>query len=873
MITFDYQVGGSLKLDAPTYVERRSDTELFQALSQGEFCCVFNSRQMGKSSLRLRVLQRLRQAGMSCATLDLTMIGSETVTPQQWYKGVMVSLLRSLDLLGQFPFKQWWQERIDLPVLQRLTQLIEEVILVRIPEAKIFVFIDEIDSILSLDFPLDDFFALIRYCYNQRPENPNYERLTWALFGVATPSDLIQDVSRTPFNIGRSIDLKGFSLEESLPLTQGFRDRVEDPQMMLSEILEWTGGQPFLTQKVCRLVRDSLRDQSLFLSSGGEATFIETVVRSQIIENWESNDQPEHLKTIRDRLLRDKHRANQLLGLYQNILEGSVNLSGYSSEPIHLLLSGLVIKHRGCLQIYNRIYQEIFDMDWVQRSLDQLRPYAVSLREWLASYKQDSSRLLRGEALKQAQVWAMGKNLSDLDYQFLSASQELDKREMQRELESQRLQEVEGRLVEKRKKINFQIHLLLCLFALLISVSGLGTFSFLQYRQASLTQLRAINRTAQILLSVHRHLDALQEALWSQYRLQNLWLRDPKWERESHHTLQQTLVEITDLQPSLKHQWMGHLETAKIVGWRANGQILTTGSEGLLKYWQPDGSLSHSVLLAEDVTAIAFNAQTQQMVSGKASGDIILTQEESGSPVQIRGHGTPIQTLTFDWGGAVFASTATQDTQVKVWDKQGRLLHILSHPVGVKDLVVGSEGVVTLAGDDQLRYWSQQGGLIQAVSLDLKESTRVAISPEAQWVAVGYQDGAIQLRDRQGKALRSIQGHTTPVTWIRFSPDGERILAADSAGKVTIWSLEGHLLLSLDEGETPLSDLGLGPKGRFLITAGSNGVLSRWDLDILLDPEALLRVGCSRMETYWSTHTLHYPEIAIFCEDILMRTH
>ena len=57
---------------------------------------------------------------------------------------------------------------------------------------------------------MDDFFALIRFCYNQRAINPEYNRISFAIFGVATPSDLIADKNRTPFNIGQAIDLRGF---------------------------------------------------------------------------------------------------------------------------------------------------------------------------------------------------------------------------------------------------------------------------------------------------------------------------------------------------------------------------------------------------------------------------------------------------------------------------------------------------------------------------------------------------------------------------------------------------------------------------------------------------------------------------------------
>lgn len=159
MNKYEYQVGGSLKMNAPSYVERQADSELYNALVAGEFCYAFSSRQMGKSSLRLRTKHRLQQAGFNCASIDMTRIGSENITPLQWYKGVVVDLLRGFNLFGKVNLKAWWHEREDLSALQRLSQFVEDILLVQIKSEKIFIFVDEIDSVLSLNFPTDDFFC------------------------------------------------------------------------------------------------------------------------------------------------------------------------------------------------------------------------------------------------------------------------------------------------------------------------------------------------------------------------------------------------------------------------------------------------------------------------------------------------------------------------------------------------------------------------------------------------------------------------------------------------------------------------------------------------------------------------------------------
>ncbi len=806
MTVYQYQVGGSLEYEHPTYVKRLADIELYDSLMAGEFCYVLNSRQMGKSSLQVQTMKRLREkAGFKCMAIDLTDIGSET--SDYWYFGIISELVRGGTLSRKVDADSWWQQRQLLSPSQRLSQFIEDVLLTEISQNSV-IFIDEIDSILNLSWK-DDFFLLIRACYNKRAINSEYKRLTFCLLGVATPADLIRDKERTPFNIGKAIDLTGFTFEEARPaLIPGLMgERSEEiSEEILAEVFNWTNGQPFLMQKLCQL---------MVYKSVSRTSDVEDLVKKYVIDNWEAHDEQEHFKTIRRRLLLDyQDRTALLLGIYQQILtdDDQKICADNSLDQRRLQLSGLVVKRNGYLQVYNPIYAAIFNLNWVQQELAKLRPYQENFAAWIASNRQDTSRLLRGQALDDALQWKVGKRLSDEDNDFLDASQAAEREE---------LRTANKFLKEVRRQVREVIQ---------VEEAGRNALELFQ--------------------SEGKQIESLQAAIKAGEDLKK-WIPDNPPLSEYPTISPLLALQVISAKIRERRVFIGHNNSVTSVSFSPNGQMIATASiDKTAKLWDLQGNCLVTFTGHNDwVLSVTFSPNGQMIATASDERTAKLWDLQGNCLKTFTGHRDWVTSVSFSPSQDTIATTS-RDNTAKLWDLQGNcLVTFTGHSDSVNSVSFSptQEAIATASSDKIAKLWDLEGNCLVTFTGHNDSVWSVSFSPKGEEIVTASFDTTAKLWDLQGNCLVTFTGHDDSVNSVSFSPTGDTIATASQDGTAKLWDLQGNLLAdysgykgNLLKGEadfvqlkSPINSVCFSRDGKFLITGSQDGKVRFWPIESL----------------------------------------
>ena len=355
-----YVVGGPVQPRRNCYVQRPADAQMVEKLRDGEYCHVLGPPQTGKSSLMARTARELRRQGFLTAVVDLSQtVGRDRAREAgRWNYGVAYRIVRDLRLTVDL--QHWWQEKKPLSPLQRINEFLWEVVL-GATRSPVVIFLDQVESVADLDFAADLFHA-VRACHDARASEPDYERLSFALFGTVLPGGGDGSSGGSSlFDVGRRIVLDDFTFEEARPLCREIGLESGDAERALYRIFYWTGGQPYLTQKLCRAI--SRNPGSVHSDED-----VDDFVTSRFFAGNAPHNEP-NLRRVRAAAEQRNNLAHASLRMYRKVRKGrKIRFDRHQPEHEWLRITGLVsVSRNGLLQQRNRIYSEVFNSRWVRQ--------------------------------------------------------------------------------------------------------------------------------------------------------------------------------------------------------------------------------------------------------------------------------------------------------------------------------------------------------------------------------------------------------------------------------------------------------------------------------------------------------------------------
>lgn len=882
-----YVTGGTLRPDADSYVERDTDRTLLESIYGGEYCYVLNARQMGKSSLCVRTVARLKQGGVHTAFIDLTRFGVSNLTHEQWYAAILRQAGREF---GIWPdFSSYWKENLSMPAIERFFGALQDVALAKLP-GNVVVFVDEIDVTRSLPFETDEFFARIRQCFVGRATEPDLSRLTFCLFGTATPTELIADTRVSPFNVGRRIELRDFLLPEARALEKPLGANAH---VLLDRVFYWTNGHPYLTQRLCREVS---------LQAKPTPSEIDKVA-NELFLGHKARESDDNLAFVRNRVLNNEADLTALLELYRAILDGK-RVPDDDTNPLCgiLKMAGICRVDSGLLKVRNRIYGTVFDRRWVEEHLPD-----AEIRRQRRAYRKGVIRTAAFAMLllaALASLAAYGFNQAGRARKLAASLQESSRR-LEQALAQERdalgraqrgeqlAREATGKALTEQRKAETS--------ADEAQKASMSAQSASHREQKERVRAEQASKVADQRLSqslVHNAMDDLNNgdgaaALSTLVQVLKLDANDPHRTRMHRIRIQAALNLANTLELNLVGQ--GPMRLAEFLD---PSRVVTVDGSGSVSIWdvRTGASLAPPIRLARSVAVSTISEDRRRVYVGCHDGTLIAIDVPGWKRLWSIREPLPLKAIGVSGDGNVVATAMRADGPAKMAIRDARTGRALdpgrtldngpewagltlnrdgskvlarfhnntayliewrrhamltfSRTYNLYDgrflnddrwIFVAGEFVTDLGNAGQLRRTGDLA-VINHFGGDDRSAhvmgTAICFSRDEREVALGRWDGCTAVYDvRSGSRLGSVVDAGGSVNALDLSPDGSRLATGDVDGRIRVWNvLTGKPVGSSYRHAGKVVTVRFTQDGRELLTAGVDGAARLWHVGASANP-------------------------------------
>lgn len=196
--------------------------------------------------------------------------------------------------------------------------------------------------------------------------------------------------------------------------------------------------------------------------------------------------------------------------------------------------------------------------------------------------------------------------------------------------------------------------------------------------------------------------------------------------------------------------------------------------------------------------------------------------------------------------GSLFAIAVGNDVMIAGLDKQQlrQPQQVGKHHRAVSTVRFTGEDFNILSGDQagMVKYWqlktpTAQGKRVWEAGADDGENhpvTALAAYPRRQWLAVGFENGRIDLlslRDGHPVGDVAISPHAGPVTDLSFAPNGAFLASSSSDSTIQLWRTEDWQQLPPLRGHAgEVRDIDFDAESKQLVSGGDDGVIRLWTL-------------------------------------------
>jgi hypothetical protein len=233
---------GPVPLDSPFYIERPPIEELvYREISQpGCVIRIRGPREMGKTSLVLRLLAFAEAQGYQTINLDCNQIDSDCLTDlNKLLRCICKQIATELDIDANL--NDIWDEEVGCKL--NCSLYLQRYLLKQIQSPVVLV-LNEVDRFFEYPHIATEFFALLRSWYEQARQDTNWQKLRLVVV-YSTQVYVTLDINRSPFNIGLPIRLPELTRQQVEELAQ--RHGLDwSTGNESAQIMSLVGGHPAL---------------------------------------------------------------------------------------------------------------------------------------------------------------------------------------------------------------------------------------------------------------------------------------------------------------------------------------------------------------------------------------------------------------------------------------------------------------------------------------------------------------------------------------------------------------------------------------------------------------------------------------------------